>query len=49
VLIAAAVTGDHLSPVLLLSTLMVAAGIGLTVRRAPAAEGETTSAGPPRA
>jgi len=35
--------------VLLLSTLMVAAGIGLTVRRAPAAEGETTSAGPPRA
>ena len=33
VLIAAAVTGDHLSPVLLLSTLMVAAGIGLTVRR----------------
>ncbi len=33
VLIAAAVTGDHLSPVLLLSSLMVAAGIGLTVRR----------------
>jgi drug/metabolite transporter (DMT)-like permease len=33
VLIAAAVTGDQLSPVLLLSTVMVAAGIGLTVRR----------------
>lgn len=33
VLIAAAVTGDRLSPLLLLSTLMVAAGIGLTVRR----------------
>ncbi|HET9926810.1 MAG TPA: DMT family transporter [Methylomirabilota bacterium] len=33
VLVAAAVTGDHLSPMLLLSTLMVAAGIGLTVRR----------------
>lgn len=33
VLIAAAVTGDHLSPLLLLSSLMVAAGIGLTVRR----------------
>ncbi|MGH7299476.1 MAG: DMT family transporter [Candidatus Rokuibacteriota bacterium] len=33
VLIAAAVTGDQLSPVLLLSSLMVAAGIGLTVRR----------------
>jgi len=32
VLIAAAVTGDRLSPVLLLSSLMVAAGIGLTVR-----------------
>ena len=49
VLIAAAVTGDHLSPVLLLSTLMVAAGIGLTVRRASAAERATTSAGSPRA
>jgi drug/metabolite transporter (DMT)-like permease len=34
VLIAAAVTGDRLSPLLLLSSLMVAAGIGLTVRRA---------------
>lgn len=33
VLIAAAVTGDRLSPVLLLSSFMVAAGIGLTVRR----------------
>jgi drug/metabolite transporter (DMT)-like permease len=33
VLIAAAVTGDQLSPLLLLSTVMVAAGIGLTVRR----------------
>lgn len=33
VLIAAAVTGDQLSPVLLLASLMVAAGIGLTVRR----------------
>lgn len=33
VLIAAAVTGDQLSPMLLLSSLMVAAGIGLTVRR----------------
>ena len=33
VLVAAAVTSDHLSPMLLLSTLMVAAGIGLTVRR----------------
>jgi drug/metabolite transporter (DMT)-like permease len=32
VLIAAAVTGDRLSPVLLLSSLMVAAGIGLTAR-----------------
>ncbi len=35
VLVAAVVTGDQLSPVLLLSTLMVAAGIGLTVRRRP--------------
>ena len=33
VLVAAAVTGDQLSPILLLSSLMVAAGIGLTVRR----------------
>jgi drug/metabolite transporter (DMT)-like permease len=33
VLVAAAVTGDRLSPVLLLSSIMVAAGIGLTVRR----------------
>ncbi|MGH7414676.1 MAG: DMT family transporter [Candidatus Rokuibacteriota bacterium] len=33
VLIAAAVTGDQLGPTLLLSSLMVAAGIGLTVRR----------------
>lgn len=33
VLIAAAVTGDRLGPLLLLSSLMVAAGIGLTVRR----------------
>jgi drug/metabolite transporter (DMT)-like permease len=33
VLIAAGVAGDHLSPLLLLSTVMVAAGIGLTVRR----------------
>ncbi|MGH7395982.1 MAG: DMT family transporter [Candidatus Rokuibacteriota bacterium] len=33
VLIAAAVTGDQLGPILLLSSLMVAAGIGLTVRR----------------
>jgi drug/metabolite transporter (DMT)-like permease len=33
VLVAAAVTGDQLSPLLLLSSLMVAAGIGLTVRR----------------
>jgi drug/metabolite transporter (DMT)-like permease len=33
VLIAAVVTGDELSPLLLLSSLMVAAGIGLTVRR----------------
>jgi len=33
VLAAAVVTGDRLSPVLLLSSLMVAAGIGLTVRR----------------
>jgi drug/metabolite transporter (DMT)-like permease len=32
-LVAAAVTGDRLSPGLLLSSLMVAAGIGLTVRR----------------
>ena len=35
VLIAAAVTGDRLSPLLLLSSVMVAAGIGLTVRRSP--------------
>ncbi len=35
VLIAAAVTGDRLSPLLLLSSVMVAAGIGLTVRRPP--------------
>ena len=33
VLVAAAVTGDQLSPLLLLSSVMVAAGIGLTVRR----------------
>jgi drug/metabolite transporter (DMT)-like permease len=33
VLVAAAVTGDQLSPVLLLSSIMVAAGIGLSVRR----------------
>jgi drug/metabolite transporter (DMT)-like permease len=33
VLVAAAVTADRLSPMLLLSTVMVAAGIGLTVRR----------------
>ena len=33
VLIATAVTGDRLNPVLMLSTVMVAAGIGLTVRR----------------
>lgn len=33
VLVAAAVTRDQLGPVLLLSSLMVAAGIGLTVRR----------------
>ncbi|MGH7373695.1 MAG: DMT family transporter [Candidatus Rokuibacteriota bacterium] len=33
VFVAAAVTGDQLGPVLLLSSLMVAAGIGLTVRR----------------
>jgi drug/metabolite transporter (DMT)-like permease len=33
VLIAAAVTGDQLSPALLLASVMVAAGIGLTVRR----------------
>jgi drug/metabolite transporter (DMT)-like permease len=33
VLIAALVTGDRLSPLLLLSSLMVAAGIGLTGRR----------------
>jgi len=33
VLIAAAVTGDRLNPLLVLSTVMVAAGIGLTVRR----------------
>jgi drug/metabolite transporter (DMT)-like permease len=33
VLVAAAVTGDQLSLALLLSSLMVAAGIGLTVRR----------------
>jgi drug/metabolite transporter (DMT)-like permease len=33
VLIAAAVTGDELSPLLLLSSVMVAAGIGFTVRR----------------
>jgi drug/metabolite transporter (DMT)-like permease len=39
VLIAAAVTGDRLSPVLLLSTVMVAAGIGLTVRRHPPSPG----------
>ncbi|HEX7785213.1 MAG TPA: DMT family transporter, partial [Methylomirabilota bacterium] len=36
VLIAAAVTGDRLNPLLVLSSVMVAAGIGLTVRR-PAA------------
>jgi drug/metabolite transporter (DMT)-like permease len=35
VLIAAVVTGDRLNPVLVLSTVMVAAGIGLTVRRRP--------------
>lgn len=34
VLIAAAVTGDELSPLLLLSSVLVAAGIGLSVRRA---------------
>ncbi len=33
VLIAAAVTGDQLSPLLVLSSVLVAAGIGLTVRR----------------
>jgi len=33
VLIATAVTGDPLSPLLLLSSVMVAAGIGLTIRR----------------
>lgn len=33
VLVAAVVTGDRLNPLLLLSSLMVAAGIGLTVRR----------------
>ena len=33
VLIAAVVAGDHLSPVLLLSSVMVAGGIGLSVRR----------------
>ncbi len=33
VLVAAAITGDELSPLLLLSSVMVAAGIGLTVRR----------------
>ena len=33
VLVAAAITGDELSPRLLLSSVMVAAGIGLTVRR----------------
>ena len=33
VLVAAAITGDQLSPLLLLSSVMVAAGIGLTVRR----------------
>jgi drug/metabolite transporter (DMT)-like permease len=33
VLIAAALTGDRLTPLLLLSSVMVAAGIGLTVRR----------------
>jgi drug/metabolite transporter (DMT)-like permease len=33
VLVAAAVTGDRLNPLLLLSSVMVAAGIGLTVRR----------------
>ena len=35
VLVAAAVTGDRLEPALLLSSLMVAAGIGLSVRRQP--------------
>jgi len=35
VLIAAAITGEKLSPVLVLSSLMVAAGIGLAVRRGP--------------
>ena len=39
VVIAAAVTGDKLSPLLLLSSVMVAAGIGLTVRRGPPATG----------
>ena len=33
VLVAAVITGDRLNPLLLLSSLMVAAGIGLTVRR----------------
>jgi hypothetical protein len=33
VFVAAAITGDQLSPLLLLSSVMVAAGIGLTVRR----------------
>ena len=38
--IAAAVTGDRLSPLLLLSSVLVAAGIGLTVRRLPSPPGE---------
>ncbi|HSE06401.1 MAG TPA: DMT family transporter [Methylomirabilota bacterium] len=37
VVIAAAVTGERLGPLLLLSSVLVAAGIGLTVRRGPAA------------
>jgi drug/metabolite transporter (DMT)-like permease len=45
VLVAAAVTGDRLEPVLLLSSVMVAAGIGLTVRRRPPSLPEGERAG----
>jgi drug/metabolite transporter (DMT)-like permease len=49
VLIAAAVTGDRLSPLLLLSSVMVAAGIGLTVRRRSTwGDGRLDRPAPPR-
>jgi len=49
VLIAAALTGDRLTPLLLLSSVMVAAGIGLTVRRRSLSRADALDASsPPR-